>query len=166
MPERIARAERPERNECPDPGARPSPTPVGGDRRDMDRCAPRSDPGRKGFTLIEVVAALVIFSAGVLTAANLARGLANQVRDAGIRSEVVAAAEERIEQLERLPYDSLLVGIGTGTQSLDIQGLSYTRTTVVSSFNARTVSMQVTVAPDGSVSAPSQTLISYQYDAW
>lgn len=121
---------------------------------------------RAGFTLIEVVAALVIFSAGVLTAANLAQGLANQVRDAGIRSEVVAAAEERIEQLERLPYDSLLVGIGTGTQSLDIQGLSYTRTTVISSFNARTVSMQVTVAPDGSVSAPSQTLISYQYDAW
>lgn len=119
-----------------------------------------------GFTLIEVVAALVIFAAGVLTAANLAGALADQVRNAAVRSEVVSAAQERMEELERLPYDSLLVGIGTGTQSLDIQGLSYTRTTVISDFNPRTVSMRVTVAPDGSVSAPSQTLISYQYDPW
>jgi len=130
---------------------------------------PEGSGGKQGgFTLIEVVAALLIFAAGVLAAANLARGLADQVRNAGIRSEVVTAAQERIEQLERLPYDSLLVGVGTGTQSLQIQGLPYTRTTVISypPFGSRILSMRVTVAPDGSVSAPSQTLISYQYDPW
>lgn len=138
-----------------------------GERRRFDRSDHTlPDPGRGGFTLIEVVAALLIFAAGVLTAANLSGALADQVRNAAVRSEVVSAAQERMEQLERLPYDSLLVGVGTGTQSLDIQGLSYTRTTVISYFNARTVSMRVTVAPDGSVAAPSQTLISYQYDAW
>lgn len=151
---REARAELPDTGGGPDPDGHPG------------RSAPQGRSGRSGFTLIEVVAAFVIFAAGVLTAANLARALAIQVRDAGVRSEVVAAAQERIEELERLPHDSLLVGIGTGTQPLDIQGLSYTRTTVISHFNPRTVSLRVTVAPDGSVSAPSRTLISYQYDPW
>lgn len=119
-----------------------------------------------GFTLIEVVAALLVFAAGVLAALNLAGSLAEQVKASALRSEVVALAQERIEELERLPYDSLLVGLGTDDQDLTVQGLSYTRTTVISLFNPRTVALEVTVAPDGSVSAPSQTFISYAYEAW
>lgn len=119
-----------------------------------------------GFTLIEVVAALVIFAAGVLGAVSLSGALAEQIEDSALRSEVVAVAQERIEELERLPHDSLVVSVGTGTQSLTIRGLSYTRTTTVSIFGTRTVSLEVTVAPDGGVSAPSQTLISYAYEAW
>lgn len=119
-----------------------------------------------GFTLIEVVAALLIFAAGVLAIVNLAGSLAGQVEGAALRSEVVSMAQERIEELERLPYDSLLVGLGTGTRSLTIQGQSYTRTTVISFFNPRTVSLEVTVAPDAGGSGPSQTLISYAYEAW
>lgn len=122
--------------------------------------------GVGGFTLIEVVAALLIFAAGVLGAVNLAGALARQVEESALRSEVVAVAQERIEELERLPYDSLVVGVGTGTQSLTIQGLSYTRTTVISLFNPRTVSLEVTVAPDADPAAPTQTLISYAYEAW
>lgn len=119
-----------------------------------------------GFTLIEVVAALLIFAAGVLGSMNLSGALADQMEDSALRSEVVSVAQERIEELERLPYDSLLVGVGTGTQSLTIRGRSYTRTTIISTFGTRTVSMDVTVAPDGGGSAPSQTLISYAYEAW
>lgn len=119
-----------------------------------------------GFTLIEVVAALVIFAAGVLAALNLTDSMAEQVGEAALRSEVVSAAQERIEELERLPYDSLLVDVGTGTQALTIQGQSYTRTTVISLFNPRTVSLEVTVAPDAGDAGPSQTLISYAYEAW
>ncbi|MFP3947228.1 MAG: prepilin-type N-terminal cleavage/methylation domain-containing protein [Longimicrobiales bacterium] len=119
-----------------------------------------------GFTLIEVVAALVIFAAGILTAVNLAGALAGQLEGAGLRSEVVSAAEDRIEELQRLPYDSLLVGAGTGSQSLTIQGRSYARTTVITPFNPRTMSLEVTVAPDAGASGPSRTLVSYAYEAW
>ncbi|MDX1567702.1 MAG: prepilin-type N-terminal cleavage/methylation domain-containing protein [Longimicrobiales bacterium] len=126
---------------------------------------PRGGP-RAGFTLIEVVAAFVIFAAGILAAMNLTGSMAGQVEDAGLRSEVVSAAQERIEELERLPYDSLVVDVGTSTQALTLQGRSYTRTTVITLFNPRTVSLEVTVAPGAGDSGPSQTLLSYAYEAW
>ena len=125
-----------------------------------------SGESKAGFTLIEVVAALVIFAAGILAAVNLAGALASQVEEAGLRSEVVSVAQERIGELGRLPYDSLLVGVGTGTQSLTIQGRSYLRTTVITLYNPRTMSLEVTVAPGAGVFGPSQTLISYAYEAW
>lgn len=127
---------------------------------------PRTQDRTTGFTLIEVVAALVIFAAGILAAVNLAGSMAGQVEEAALRSEVVSATQERIAEMERLPYDSLLVAVGTGTQSLTIQGRPYIRTTVITLFNPRTVSLEVTVAPDAGASGPSQTLISYAYEAW
>lgn len=118
---------------------------------------------RVGFTLIEVTAALVIFAAGVLMAASLAGSLSVQVRRSGLRAGVVMSAQEKMEEMERLDYDSFTVG--STVESLRIQGRDYERTTVVTSYGTRIRSVEVTVEPADS-SGPSHDLLSYTYDPW
>lgn len=123
----------------------------------------RGPRGRGGFTLIEVMAALVIFAAGVLMAARLAGGLSVQVRQSGLRAAVVSATQERMEEMESLPFDEL--DPGSTVESLTIQGRAYERTTVVTDYAPRIRSIEVTVAPDGP-EGPEESLLSYAWDPW
>lgn len=121
--------------------------------------------GRDGFTLIEVVAAFVIFAAGVLAALQLSAALASQVGRATIRSEVVTLAHERMEEVKATDYDDL--STGTEVEDLTVAGVDYVRTTVISSYADRTFALEVTVAPsDATSSLPSQSLSSYVYGSW
>lgn len=119
---------------------------------------------RLGFTLIEVIGALVIFAVGVLMAASLAGSLSVQVRDAAVRAEVVTAARERMEAMERLAYDSF--DVGSDVEGLTIQGRDYERTTIVTAYGVRIRSVEVTVEPSEGSAGPSHSLLSYAYDPW
>ena len=70
----------------------------------------RRSPGRGGFTLIEVVGALVIFSAGVLGIMRVGSSLTTQLRYSGARSEIVVLANERLDSIESAPFDSITAG--------------------------------------------------------
>lgn len=124
----------------------------------------RAPGSESGFTLIEVMGALLIFAMGVLIAMELSDALAAQVERAAVRSEVVTSAQERLDSLDRLPYDSL--DVGTRIDSLIIRGRRYVCSTVVQDYGSRVRSLEVTVAPVGTGGWPSQSLSSYVYDPW
>lgn len=84
---------------------------------------------REGFTLIEVIAALVVFAIGVLFTTSLTTALSIQVRDSALRSQVVAEAQQTLDSLSVLPWASL--DVGTATDSIRIQGMEYARSIVV-----------------------------------
>ncbi len=61
-----------------------------------------------GFTLIEVIGALVIFSVGVLMVMNLTGTLSLRMERAAIRSELSVRGQERLDSLEFLDYNAIL----------------------------------------------------------
>lgn len=73
-----------------------------------------------GFTLIEVIAALVVFSMGVLMVLGLTGSLNRRLQLAGLRSKVALEVQERLDSLQLIPYDSFRVG--TVTDTVMIQG--------------------------------------------
>ena len=78
-----------------------------------------------GFTLIEVLAALVIFSLGVLMVWNLTGAVSLQLNRAGLRSQVAVTLRNRMDSLQLVPYDSLI--IGTVADTLVLNGRVYDR---------------------------------------
>ena len=62
-----------------------------------------------GFTLIEVIGALVIFSVGVLMVVSLTGTLSLRMESAAIRSELSVMGQERLDSLEVMDYDALAV---------------------------------------------------------
>ena len=85
----------------------------------------------RGFTLIEVIAALVIFSVGVLMVLQLTTALSRQMEYAATASELVVRSEERLDSLEALPFTSLVPG--TTVDTITIHGVPYLRTAAVTS---------------------------------
>lgn len=66
-----------------------------------------------GFTLLEVLIAAAVFAVGLAALIPL---VVNQTRgneDAGARTEAVAFAQEKIEELRALPYAALTAGNDT-----------------------------------------------------
>ncbi len=88
------------------------------------RAIPRRER-REGFTLIEVVAALVIFSVGVLMVIRLSTASTTQMRYAGVSSALALRAAERLDSLEAEPFASLTPG--TEADTFLVSGLSYGR---------------------------------------
>jgi prepilin-type N-terminal cleavage/methylation domain-containing protein len=87
-----------------------------------------------GFTLIEVIGALVIFSIGVLAVIGLGGTLTLQMERAALRSELALVGQERLDSLELLDYADLTVG--TTTSSTSIRGETYTWSVTVSDSTA------------------------------
>ncbi len=116
-----------------------------------------------GFTLIEVVGALVIFSVGVLMVLRLSTALGIQMRYAGARSELVVLASERLDSLEATPFDS--INTGTTQDTLTVEGMAYERTVTITSVTAVLSKIDVSlVSIDGA--GPSHTVSSYTSAVW
>jgi general secretion pathway protein I len=80
---------------------------------------------KKGFTLVEALVALAVFAIG-LTA--LVPMVVSQIRgneDAAVRTEALAFAQERIEELRVLPYQNLAAEV-PGNDTIGVGGI-YTR---------------------------------------
>jgi prepilin-type N-terminal cleavage/methylation domain-containing protein len=123
-----------------------------------------SPSGRShGFTLIEVVGALVIFSAGVLMVMRAGSALTTQMRYAGARSEIVVLANERLDSIEALPFAS--VTAGTTRDTVSVLGWSYERVVTVTALTAVLARVEVSMARVDSA-GPSLAFTSYTSAVW
>ncbi len=128
------------------------------------RCDPWSSDHRPGgFTLIEVIAALVIFSVGVLMVMQVGGALSTQMRYAGARSEIVVRANERLDSIIATPFDS--VAAGTTLDTLTVQGWRYQRTVTIIALTAVLARVEVALVAIDSV-GPSHAVTSYTSAVW
>lgn len=127
-------------------------------RRDFHRQEPRG-----GFTLIEVIGALVVFSVGVLMVVRLSTASGVQMRYAGVRSELAVRAAERIDSLEAEPFGGLTPG--TDTDTLTVGGIVYTRAVTLTPVTPLLLQVDVDLAPlDGQ--GPLHSVRSYLSETW
>ena len=116
-----------------------------------------------GFTLIEVIGALVIFSMGVLMVMRLTGTLSLQMELAALRSELAVAGQERLDSLELVPYTSLTVG--TSASSTSIRGETFTWSLTVSDSTALIRHLKLSGSP-ASGSGPSFSGATFVVRSW
>ena len=117
-----------------------------------------------GFTLIEVIGALVIFSMGVLMVVQVSGALGFRMRYAGARSEIVVFANERLDSLAAEAFTSL--SSGTALDTLDAEGMSFASTVTISSVTPVLKRLDVSIAPLNGGEGPSHSVTSYVSAAW
>ncbi len=118
---------------------------------------------RSGFTLIEVVAALVIFSIGVLMVIRLSTASSTQMRYAGVSSALALRAAERLDSLEAEPFASL--STGTESDTFVVSGLDYERVVTLTRLTPLLARVDVTLTPvDGQ--GPMLATTSYVSEIW
>jgi len=100
---------------------------------------------RRGFTLIEVVGALVIFSVGVLVLLNLTGVLSSQLNRAGKSTSVAIAVQNRLDSLQQVPYDSLI--LGSSQETIELLGEPFLRRQLIVQATPLVKEVQVTVEP-------------------
>ena len=118
---------------------------------------------RGGFTLIEVVGALVIFSAGVLGIMRVGSSLTTQLRYSGARSEIVVLANERLDSIESMPFDSITAGVSQDTAT--VQGWAYERTVTITDLTPVLARIEVSMERTDSI-GPSHAVTSYTSAVW
>jgi Tfp pilus assembly protein PilV len=124
---------------------------------------PRSHGTSGGFTLIEVIGAMVVFSLGVLMVMNLTGALAVQMNTSALRSLVAVTAQSRLDSLQVLDYDSLSEGTESSTMTLMGQGYTVSHTILQATTMVKEV--EVTVEPtDGT--GPHITASGYVLRPW
>jgi prepilin-type N-terminal cleavage/methylation domain-containing protein len=123
----------------------------------------RPPAAARGFTLIEVVAALVIFSVGVLMVIRLSSALGTQMTNAGARSMLVVLANEGLDSLQATPFDSL--DAGTTLDTVLVQGRTYARLLAVTAVTPMLSRIDVSLTPlDGA--GPTHSMTSYSAATW
>lgn len=65
------------------------------------------DRTRSGFTIVEVLIAIVILAVGMLALATTSIFATTQVRVADLKTEQSLAVQQMVEYLRSMPYDSL-----------------------------------------------------------
>jgi hypothetical protein len=116
-----------------------------------------------GFTLIEVMGAMLVFTVGVLMMLSLTGVLSTQMERAGLRSQVSLALQNRLDSLQQVPYDSLLVG--TVSDTLHLHGRVFDRSHRVLQASPLVKEVEVTLeAQDGG--GPSLTASTFVSLRW
>lgn len=116
-----------------------------------------------GFTLIEVVAALVIFASGVLVVLRLSSSISRQMEFAAVASEMVSEAEQRLDSLSSEAYGDLAVGETEDTAV--VRGVVYERTVVITQYSPLLRQIELRMEPR-SADAPAHTAYAWVADAW
>jgi prepilin-type N-terminal cleavage/methylation domain-containing protein len=119
---------------------------------------------RHGFTLIEVIGALLIFSMGVLMVVQVSGALGFRMRYAGARSEIVVLANERLDSLAAEAFAAL--SSGTALDTLDAEGMTFASTVTVSSVTPLLKRVDVAIAPLNGGDGPSHSVTGYVSEAW
>jgi prepilin-type N-terminal cleavage/methylation domain-containing protein len=99
-------------------------------KHETKRCQPcadvlhesrRTDP-RAGFTVVEVILAMVVLAVGLLGTAGTTLLLVSQTTLADVRTERAVALQGTIEGLRSIPFDS----VSSGTDSIGAFEISWT----------------------------------------
>lgn len=120
--------------------------------------------GRGGFTLIEVMGALVIFALGVLMTMNLTESASMRLNRAAVQSELMARARTVVDSLTDLGYVSL--PILSQDRTLTIRNISYEESLSVTQFSPLVKRAEVTLEPAGGAQGPRYGLTSFVAGAW
>ncbi|MHB1194146.1 MAG: type IV pilus modification PilV family protein [Longimicrobiales bacterium] len=123
-----------------------------------------SGPSRGGFTLIEVIGSLLIFSVGVIMVLQLTGALTRQMEYAAKSSELVARVQERLDSVEALPFDS--VTVGTRQDTLTVRGTRYVQNATVTSVTGLLRRIDVSLTPQTTGAGPSYSATSYAASLW
>lgn len=117
-----------------------------------------------GFTLIEVIGALVIFSVGVLMIMQVSGTLGTRMRYAGARSEIVVFGNEKLDSLQSQPFPSL--NAGTALDTVIAEGVSFQSTVTVTTVTPVLKRIDIAIAPLGGAEGPSHSVTSYASAVW
>jgi Tfp pilus assembly protein PilV len=123
---------------------------------------PRREGG--GFTLIEVIGALLIFSIGVIMLLQLTSSLSERLEYAALNSVITAEGQERMDSLSALSYSSFTVGVEVDTMTF--RGVRYRRTQEVTQFRPLVREVELTIEPLGTAEGPSYTTSTLVSEAW
>jgi prepilin-type N-terminal cleavage/methylation domain-containing protein len=118
----------------------------------------------RGFTLIEVVGALVIFSVGVLMVLQASGALGSRMRYAGARSEIVVLANEKLDSLAAEAFGSLAAG--TTQNDFTIDGQSFRRSVTITTMTPVLKRIDVSITPNAGSQGPSHSVTSYASAVW
>jgi Tfp pilus assembly protein PilV len=110
-----------------------------------------------------VVGALVIFSAGILGIMRVGSSLTTQLRYSGARSEIVVLANERLDSIESMPFDSITSG--TTQDTMTVQGWTYECTVIITDLTPVLARIEVTIERTDSI-GPSHGVTSYTSSVW
>lgn len=113
----------------------------------------------RGFTLIEVVVAIVMLAFGVLASASLTAALMKSNRGVTNRTRAVEVLREKVEELQSVTYPAL----GNGSDAVTVRGIAFSRTWTVAADtpapNLKQVTLTVTWTDrQGSHSVSNQTI--------
>ena len=84
----------------------------------------RPEAGRGGFSLVEVIMAILILAVGVLGLAGTTAHITRQITLADLMTERSVAFQTTIDRLQSLPYDS----VGAGQDSVGIYYIRWAST--------------------------------------
>jgi len=91
---------------------------------DTNNLVPREHRDRGGFTLIEVMIAMIIFTIGVLGLAGMTGFVVQQTSLSDLMTERSTAFQTAIDRLQSLPFDS----VSSGVDSVGIFQVDWTST--------------------------------------
>lgn len=83
---------------------------------------------RGGFTLVEIIVAVIVLAVGVLGLAGTTAYIVRQITLASVMTERSVALQTVIERLQAVPFDS----VGTGSDSVGSFGVSWSSTSETS----------------------------------
>ena len=129
--------------------------------RSADSCS--GVGSRTGFTLIEVIGALVIFAVGILMIMQVGGALTTQMRYAGVRSQIVALANEQVDSIESEPFAS--ISPGSTEDTVTVQGWEYRRMVTVTGLTPVLARVEVELLRVDSL-GPSHSVTSYTSAVW
>jgi prepilin-type N-terminal cleavage/methylation domain-containing protein len=94
-----------------------------------------------GFTLVEVMVALVILTVGALALTQLALSVTVLMQRSTAKTELIAFAENRLESVQARDYSALRVGVEQDTVS--VRGRPFVRRVTITAPNARTREIEI-----------------------
>ena len=128
---------------------------------------PPPNPHSGGFTLIEVMGALLIFVGGVLMVLKLSSALTIQLDYSGVSSEIVVVAHEQIDSLAATPFDSLEAKTEANDFKVGPMEIEYTKTVTVSLVNPLLYRFDVDVSLKDTLAwGPGYAVTTYSAGAW
>lgn len=116
-----------------------------------------------GFTLIEVIGALMVLSVALLLTTGLTASLTVQVRQATLKSELVATAQRRLDSLSVLSYSQVPLGVTADT--IEIEGTSYVYRQAVELHSSWLRQVTLSLDPLGA-SGPDIEIVTYVRPPW